>query len=299
MRFATSGHCFQKDCGVYALSGITRRASEILRRRRSGEREFTEKLFMKTGLIFLALSCFPLVSQGASFYQNSYSIDLTGISSPVTNILFQEFPGTCCGQRMNFEGPDTGIAAASQVTTLDDPFLNGVVTSESFGIGVVQDLPGDADGQQHLVMFMSTAASALANGLDWGALFPTVDEDQTIADLQLATSGGDNWGNSFDVLAPGLDNSISFMNSLDSPGGLLGPGGLYTSPYFALPAPGDPATDFVVVAFSSGQIIGSGSVVQTAIEIGDAPEPSTFLPGFVALAALAWARRTAIRRQRS
>ncbi len=232
---------------------------------------------MKTALLCIALSSVPLVSLADTFsYSNSYTIDLSGISSPVTNILIQEVPGTCCGQRMNYLDPNSGIAAASQVTTLTDPFLLGAPTTLALGIGVVQDLPGDAPGQQHLVMFMNADASALADGLDWGALFPSVDEEQTISDLQLATSGGLNWGNSFDVLESGLDSSISFMNSLASPNGLLGPGGVYTSPYFDVPAAGSPASDFVAVAFSTGQIIGSGSVVQTAVDLTPAPEPSSF-----------------------
>lgn len=253
---------------------------------------------MKTGLICLALSCLPLISQAstvapAAFYQNSYTIDLTNTPSPVTSILMQEFPGTCCGQRMNFLDPTSGIAAASQVTTLTDPFLNGVPTSAALGIGVVQDLPNDAPGQKHLVIFMNSAASVLANGLNWGDILPAVDEDQTIANLELGTSGGLGWGNPFDVLAPGLDASIDFMNSLAAPGGLmLGPDSTLTSPYFDLPAPGSPATDFVVVAFSTGQIIGSGSVVQTSFGDSTVPEPSTFLLTSLALAGAIWVRRS-------
>jgi hypothetical protein len=232
---------------------------------------------MKFPILCFALSFVPLASQADTVsYSNSYTIDLTGISSPVTNILIQEFPGTCCGQRMNYLDPNSGVAAASQVTTINDPFLLGSPSTLALGIGVVQDLPGDASGQQHLVMFMNSDASALADGLDWGALFPSVDEDQTISNLQLATSGGFNWGNSFDVLEPGLDSSIDFMNSLASPNGLLGPGGTYTSPYFDVPTVGSPASDFVVVAFSTGQIIGSGSVTQSAVDFTPAPEPSSF-----------------------
>jgi PEP-CTERM motif len=247
---------------------------------------------MKSALLCIALSTVPFVSHADTFYTNSYTIDLTGIASPVTNILMQEVPGTCCGQRMNYLDPNSGIAAASQVTTINDPFLLDSATTVAFGIGIVQDLPGDASGQQHLVMFMNSDATALATGLDWSALFPTVDEDQTIANLQLATSGGLNWGNSFDILAPGLDSSIDFMNSLASPNGLLGPGGVYTSPYFDVPAPGTPASDFEVVAFSTGQVIGTGSVVQSAINTSPVPEPSSFfLFGSLVLVGGVWRSR--------
>jgi hypothetical protein len=70
------------------------------------------------------------------------------------------------------------------------------------------------------------------------------------------------------------------MNSLAAPGGLLGPGGLYTDPYFDLRAPGAPATNFTAVAFSTGELYGSGSVVVNQFVFPDAtaPEPSFLAP---------------------
>ena len=237
---------------------------------------------MKSILICLAALSFPLLSQADTIiYQTSYTFD-ANFALPVTNLLAQEVPGTCCGARLNYEDPDSGIAAASTVTILDNPFANvgGPANTTSFIMGVVQDPPtGEVAGAKHLVMFMNPAASLLANGRDFAALFPAEDEGTLIANLQLATSGGDSWGNSFEVLAPGLSSSVDFMSSLASPGGFLNSDNTtFTSPYFALPAPGASASDFVAVEFSTGQIIGTGSVVQTDFIIVDAaPEPSTFL----------------------
>jgi hypothetical protein len=247
---------------------------------------------MKRQLICFAMLCSPLVVWGGTFYQPSYTLDLTGMSQPVTNILAQEFPGSSFAQRLNFLGPASGIAAADAITTVDEPFLNGSGTpsTTSLLMGIVQDLPGDAPGQKHIVLFMNPAAAALANGVAWGTLFPTVDEDQLIANLELGTSGGLNWGTDFLTLAPGLSAAADFMSSLDvsgDPGGLPGPGGTFVSPYFDLPAPGDAATNFVAVAFSDGQVYGGGTAVTNAITFPDAvPEPSFFAPcGLLVLAA--------------
>lgn len=250
---------------------------------------------MRNTLCFVALVCWSAISHagGISFpyFDTSYTVDLTGIPSPVTNILVQETPGAYYAQRMNFLGPSSGIAPGSQITTLTNPFLNTnpYPNTISLGIGVVTDLPGDPPGQQHLVFFMNAAATALATGVNWGALFPIALEDQVIADVELGTSGGGGWGNSFTTLAPGLASAAAFMNSMASPGGLLGPSGIYTSPYFNLPPPGSPATNFDVVAFSDGQVIGTGSVVQTYFS--PTPEPPTFALSGAVLAVALWFRR--------
>ena len=244
-----------------------------------------------SGLVLLFA---PVLCQaGFIYFQTFYSVNLTDLNRPVTNILVQEYPGANYAQRLNFPGPNAGIAAAGAVTVLDDPFLNTDPTPNtiSLGLGIVQDLPNDAAGQKHAVLFMNHSATLLSNGLSWGAAFPGVNEDQLIADLELGTSGGFNWGNDFNTLAPGLFNAAQFMNSLASPGGIPGPGGSHTSPYFALPPPQGIAVDFDVVAFSTGRVIGTGSVTQSQFGAAATPEPGTFLTLSLALGGVAWVRR--------
>ena len=80
---------------------------------------------MNTKIFGLALLCAPVVCHaGFSYFQTSYSVDLTNFPKPVTNILVEESPGASYAQRMNYLGPESGIAAAGDVTVLDDPFLN-------------------------------------------------------------------------------------------------------------------------------------------------------------------------------
>jgi len=245
---------------------------------------------------FLLLLAPLALSAGPVFYQTTYTFDLTGISRPVTNLVAMETPESLSpiyAQRFGFNGPGTDVAAGGTVTSLNMPFLNdtGTPFTSSVLMGIVQDLPNDAPGEKHIVLFISPATEALTTGVPWSAFFPSILEEDLIASLELATSGGLGWGNDFATLAPGLSQVGAFLNSLRPPGGLLGPGGVYTSPYFDLPPPGSPATNFVAVAFSDGQTIGSGSVIQTQLGTTDVPEPATTFTVAAGLLALLLRRR--------
>ncbi|MBS1828890.1 MAG: hypothetical protein JST93_26545 [Acidobacteria bacterium] len=242
----------------------------------------------------IALSAAPV------FYQTTYTFDLTAINRPVTNLVAMEVPESLSpvfAQRFGYNGPGTDVAAGGSVTSLAMPFLNdtGTPWTTSVLMGIVQDLPNDPEGQKHIVLFIDPATEALTTGVPWSAFFPEVLEEDLIAALELGTSGGLGWGNDFATLAPGLSDVAAFLNSLRAPGGLLGPGGEYTSPYFALPAPGAPASNFVAVAFSDGQTIGTGSVIQTQLGDTDVPEPATLIPAAAAFAGLFWKRLLARR----
>jgi hypothetical protein len=251
---------------------------------------------MRTILSCFSLLLAPFVVPGAVFYQTTYTFDLTGIGQPVTNLVAMEVPASLSpnyAQRFGFFGPGTDVAAGGSVTSLAMPFLNdtGTPFTTSLVMGIVQDLLNDPLGQKHIVLFISPDAEALTTGVPWSAFFPSVLEEDLIAALELGTSGGMGWGNDFATLAPGLSDVAIFMNSLRAPGGLLGPGGLYTSPYFNLPGPGAAAANFVAVAFSDGQTIGSGSVLQAQLGGAEVPEPSLLLPTLAILAGVYRRRR--------
>lgn len=212
------------------------------------------------------------------WYQTSYTINLTEPSS-VTNLLVQESPTGCCAARMNYLGASMGIASGSQSTVLVNPFYNtsGTPATITVGIGIVENLPGDTvAGTQHIVFLMSGAAAEVALGADWTSVLPDQDESQLITEVQLATSGGSGWGNSFATLDPGLIYVTNFLTGLAAPQGLLGLGSTFTTPFFAVPAPGAAPDACQVVAFSTGQVIGTCSVSQTAILVSSGPPIPTY-----------------------
>jgi len=237
------------------------------------------------------------VGARADFLVTSYTFDLTDFPSAITNLVAAEYDGSnlCCPNRMSFLSPSSGIAAASLVTMLENPFWKDPSAPVTFALlmGIVQDLPGDAPGQKHLVFGVDPAVSAALNGLAWAALFPELLEEEVIANLELATSGGLGWGAAFDTLAPGLFAIDSFARDLRVNGyaGSTEPSVIY--PWFAMPSPDASATSFDLVAFSTGQIVGSGTALQTTLSFGTpVPEPATtLLVAMAGLLGLAFRRR--------
>jgi hypothetical protein len=123
-------------------------------------------------------------------------------------------------------------------------------------MGIVQDFPGDASGQKHVVLFMSDDAANLSNNIAWGTLFQNTLEDALIADIELATSGQD-----WPIIQPGLDAVSAFTNG-DAMN--LGSESVPVSAWFAT------GGTFSVATWSDGTIIGSGFS-----EITPVPEPAT------------------------
>jgi|GEM_PF-1980759 hypothetical protein len=155
------------------------------------------------------------------------------------------------------------------------PFLR-----ESLHLGIVQDLPGDAPGQKHLVLFMDPEAAANVQNIAWGTVFlETLEADviealEGIADPSLTEEEREDY---HEFLGDFKNNAARQAR--------VGPGGLEGSIWFA---PGE----FSIVAFSDGQTIGSGSNEFTT-EFVPVPEPATM--AVLGLGALALRRRRARR----
>ncbi|BDC51093.1 hypothetical protein F183_A34090 [Bryobacterales bacterium F-183] len=230
---------------------------------------------MRIASYLIPVLALTAVTARADLYFTSYSFNLTGFPKPVTNIIAAEYEqsGASVANRMNFLAEGSGNAAANSITPAGQPFSHFTPVTSMMLIGITQDLPGDPLGQKHIVLMVNPAITAGLVGVPWQPLFPTLLEEDLIADLELATSGGLNWGNPYDTLAPGLNSLQSFLENLRVNGfpGTAPPNVLY--PWFAAPAPGSPAVDFDLVAFSTGQQIGSGQAFQAALVTG-VPEPS-------------------------
>ncbi len=130
----------------------------------------------------------------------------------------------------------------------------------TFLLGVASNLPNDAPGQEHLVLFTNDAFAQSAQSIAFGTLFPNTNETTLINDLLTNNIGGDLFGFAGGDAISGPNGSIAFT-------------------------PGD---TFTAIAFSNGQIIGSGtSTFTTGI-----PEPATMTLFAVAIGGIGISRRT-------
>jgi PEP-CTERM motif len=182
----------------------------------------------------------------------SYTIELQNYA--VSDILLFEQGEGASGYGITW---DSGFNAPVGTTTLTDPFLKTNPIVDTFLIGLTTDLPGDAPGQEHLVLFTNDAFASSAQGIDWDTLFPNTNETTLINDLLTGDDfSSDLFGFSAGDAVNGPNGSIAFV-------------------------PGD---TFTAIAFSNGFIIGSGNSFITNAAV---PEPATWTMMLIGLCAVA------------
>ncbi|MEY2883286.1 MAG: hypothetical protein RL490_1010 [Pseudomonadota bacterium] len=138
-------------------------------------------------------------------------------------------------------------------------------------LGTTTDLAGDEPGQKHAVIFGNVNWVTGAQGIAFGTLFPSTLEASLIAALEDAATGS------------GAQSSYDFIDAFWT--GDAETAGLKF-------APGD---SFGIIAFSSGQIIGSGTTTFTP-GAGGVPEPTSWamlIAGFGLVGATLRKRRAA------
>jgi hypothetical protein len=159
----------------------------------------------------------------------------------------------------NGYGITSSFTAPAGTSIITDPFLKFDPIEQTFLLGVATNLSSDGgDGQQHLVVFSNDAFALSAQSIDFGTLFPNTNEAAVISSLEDLGSANPDYNADGNVLF-----NFAAGDAVNGPNGSIA---------FA---PGDTFTE---VAFSDGQIIGTGESFTTPgpATISATPEPSTW-----------------------
>ena len=176
--------------------------------------------------------------------------------------------------------------------TINDPFQKSSDNRPLSGLllGLTSNLPGDAPGQQHVVLMEDSGSASALQNVAWGTTFSTYLEGTIASDIHNVagvTRGADGtpeaaaWDAALNELYTFAGDASSGAGSLWFPISATSPGETKTS-------------NFVVTAWSDGQQIGTGvaSITQAV------PEPTTYAMGLAGLAVIAGALRFKDQRKR-
>ena len=219
----------------------------------------------------LALAAALLTLPGAALAQcvdvpGSVDYVINRLDYRVDNIIrFNE--GPCSGGR---GGTYTAYPTQSPYSLDNVYYPDG--HDKLFLMGTAQNLPGDPEGQKHIVIFGLSSWVAGAEDIAWGTLFPTTLEASLIAALEDAATGF------------GAESSYATIDAF------------WTGPAEAAGLKFAPGQSFGIIAFSTGRIIGEGTSSFTP-QGGAVPEPSSWtmlIAGFGLIGATLRKRRMTV-----
>ena len=236
---------------------------------------------MKTRTILSALTTLAAAFASADHnwhLDSTYTYALTGnVGTSVLHDVEKVMEGGSVdgsygwGVSSSFEGGNVGTTALSLDTY---PFFGTAaarpILERSFLFGVIDDLPNDAPGQNHLVLFVNPTAAARMSGLAFGTVFGTInqgnppltEEGIIEATLFVHTDASDR------AKRPYYDTLDFFRNAI-AKNANVGVNGTKDSVWFA------PSEGFRIVTFSDGLIVGEGTNAFNAT-IAPVPEPACF-----------------------
>lgn len=152
------------------------------------------------------------------------------------------------------------------------------VLDESLFIGIVQDLPNDPPGQEHVVFFMDNDAANNVENIAWGTVFNNITEETVLGALHDGIDGATQ-----EIRDAGMDAVFDFLNN-DCRDARVGPNGTQGSLWFGA------GEDFSIMAFSDGTRGGDGTS-EWSTEFQAVPEPASVSVVAGACLMLAFRRR--------
>ena len=183
-----------------------------------------------------------------------------GATAPyLVNYQFNQIYGVTAIAKYNaFGGCGSGISNSDTApvgsSMLTDIFPKTDPVTRALLFGITSGLPGDAEGQRHLVLFTNDRFAAAARNIAFGTLFPSSNETVLIAALDSLANG------------TGMDNDYGLLSDFADNAARTGPNG---DAGFGL------NQSFTSIAFSDGRIIGTGLFYATAVP-GAVPEPASW-----------------------
>ena len=199
--------------------------------------------FLYSAALVLAAAAAPALAACPSGPPTTIVYNIANLDYAVNNVIhFNDNPGCGAGRGGTF---NFGSGATSFGLNYGEP------QQRLFLLGTAQDLPGDAEGQKHLVIFAATDWAQSAQGLAFGTLFPTVLEAQLIFALEDAATGNGQQS-SYDLI------DDFWFNAAIPAGVTFGAN-----------------STFSAIAFSQGLIIGNGTTSSFATP-GGVPEPASW-----------------------
>lgn len=219
---------------------------------------------IRSSLVAIAIGA--LSAHGSAYFAYHYAMSFPSDSASFTidNWFVLERSSTFSYGFRFPEGYGDAISAPAGGSLNTESLYPGYVESPASNaliIGLTHDLPGDAPGQEHIVLGMDSGAAGYAENIAWGTLFRNTLEDDLIYDLHHYVDPDQS------VTQSALDGLVGYAFG-DAQTGILDQNGNSVSAWF------DPnGGQFKIETFSTGQIVGSG--IATQVEINPTPEPAS------------------------
>lgn len=227
----------------------------------------------------IALATFLAAASQATYYSNTYAFSFNEGSPAYTVSRFyilESREASDYSFNYGFRLPSATISSpfggqiSDYANTLTAPATTALIIAET------NELPGDAPGQKHILLGISSDAASYAQNIAWGTLFRNTLEEDVI-------SGLDNYVDPNPTTASNALQTLVDFAQGDAKTGILDNLAQPHSAWFT------PGTNFTLMTWSDGKIVGSGVSTQQAT-----PEPATLTVfGLGALAVLR--RRRTIR----